>query len=65
MASRKCAFVSAALIVFSLSGMSPANAAGPECYTLSSLQGSYALSTPTAPTWHSESRQKSWMETAT
>lgn len=43
MASRKCSLVSAASIAFSLSGVSIASAAAPECYTLSSLQGSYAV----------------------
>jgi hypothetical protein len=43
MASRKCALVAAALIVFSFTVASTASAAGPECYTLSSLQGSYSV----------------------
>lgn len=43
MASRKRSFVAAVLMVAGVSGPSAARAGTPECYTLSSLQGSYGV----------------------
>jgi hypothetical protein len=43
MFSRKSLFVPAALILTSFLGVSAANAENPQCYTLASLQGSYAV----------------------
>ena len=43
MLGKKSLFVSAALILTSFLGVSPANAQVPKCYTLASLQGSYAV----------------------